>query len=401
MTSQIIKKASTLADIIANSGLAAGGETDLAKLANQQVTHKSLYSEKDLGKEQTTDLHEGVPGVLADTQAAENETHEKLPSLPNVQNLNTTGEAALNNRGTEINDMKSDGTPTGKPSDVVKNASYYRNAVAAFLGQQRKNAAAAQAQTQAQAPKILTGTEAMQRIASCIQKSTDADLQEAQNTIVKLASENPVFNICRERCMQVKMAEDVAALADAEGIAPEEAAAMLDEQVAENPEMAEEINDEATAEAVSDLADAEAATGELIDDVDAMAANASEALGREVTPEEIIDAADTVVAQADELGIEPEALLQAALDQMTSDSDVSEDDVAMADQLLEAAAAEGITPEEVVQILAEDMGGEDMGGGEAAEAAPEEVPVEKAASLQKLASAPRAAYVFLKRRGLA
>lgn len=51
---------------------------------------------------------------------------------------------------------------------------------------------------------------------------------------------------------------------------------------------------------------------DLMAGLDDMAAQASEQLGADITPDDIIAAAEDVVAQAEEMGVEPEDLIQAA-----------------------------------------------------------------------------------------
>ena len=172
--------------------------------------------------------------------------------------------------------------------------------------------------------------------------------------------------------------------------------------------MGQELEDEATGEAVNELAGAEAATGDLMAGIDEMAANASQNLGIDVTPDDIMAAADEVVAMAEEQGVEPEAILQAAVEQLNAggEGDVSDEDMAAADQILSQAAEQGISPEEVISALSDDLGGEGEGEAPAEasdEGAAEEAesePAEKVASVQqKLASTDRAAFVqYLRHR---
>ena len=399
MTNQLTNKSKTLLDLLNKSGL--------TKEASQEITHKTLLDQTNLGKEQTQDLHEGVEGVLADTKAAENKSTDTVPDLPGVQNLNASGEEGLREEGRSVETQTTDGEPAGTPAQEVKSASDYRAAVAKLVAAKREQVKQASAQNPTESPadtEFTTGTAVMAKFAALTQNSTEADVKAAQDELVKLAATNPAFNVIKERIMLRKMAEDIDALAEAEGISPDEAAAELQAAAEANPEMGQELEDEATGEAVADLAGAEAATGDLMAGIDEMAANASEALGTEVTADDIIAAADEVVAQAEAQGVEPEAILQAAIEEMqgAGGEDVSEEDMAAAEQILSQAAEQGISPEEVIQALADDLGGgeapaeeaapaEDK-GEEAAEA--EAAPAEKVASVQqKQASTTRAAYV--------
>ena len=402
MTNQLKNKSKTLLDLLAQSGL--------TKEAAQEITHKTLLDQTNIGKEQTQDLHEGVEGTLADTPAAKNTSTDTVPDLPGVQNLNASGEEGIRAEGKSVETQTTDGCDAGTPAQEAKKmASDYRAAVASLVAAKRAQVAeqTKQASEQPKEPEFTTGTAVMAKFASLTQNSTEADIEDAKQELLKLASTNQAFHVIRDRIMMRKMAEDIDALAEAEGISPEQAAEELQAAADANPEMGEELEDEATGEAVADLADAEAATGDLMAGIDEMAANASANLGVEVTPDDIMAAADEVVAMAEEQGVEPEAILQAAVEQMQAggEDDVSDEDMAAAEEILSQAAEQGISPEEVIQALSEDLGGgeeaapaeeapaeakEDEGEKEEAESEP----AEKVASVQqKRASTDRAAYV--------
>lgn len=402
MSNQLANRSKTLLDILNKSGL--------TKEASQEITHKTLQDQTNLGKEQTKDLHAGVEGDLADTSAAKNTSQDTVPDLPGVQNLNASGEEGLRAEGRSIDLQTTDGCQSGTPAQEAKKmATDYRTAIAKLVAQKRQQVKQAAEQKQASEQKpaeeqtIITGTEVMAKFASLTQDSTDADIEDAKASLLKLASTNPAFNVIRDRIIMRKMAEDIDALAEAEGISPEEAAAELQAASDADPAMGAELEDEATGEAVADLAGAEAATGDLMAGIDEMAANASANLGVEVTPDDILAAADEVVAQAEAQGVEPEAILQAAIEEMQAgggEEAVSEEDMAAAEEILSQAAEQGISPEEVIQAMADDLGGEGAAeeapaedSGEAAAEA-EAAPTEKVASVQqKRASTDRAAYV--------
>lgn len=390
MSNQLQQKAATLAQILAAN--------KLTKAAEQEIDHKGLLDQNNLGKEQTEEIHQNVDGVNADTQAAANPSHDNVQEVPGAQSLNASPEAALNATGTTVDTITPDGNATGTPAEQAKSASDYRTRLAEILAGMKKNAAQEEAAaTATAADNFRTGTEVLAKFASLTPNSTEEDLAAAKEDLVKLASTNPVFQICRDRILMEKMAEDIDALAEAEGISPEEAAAELDAAAAANPDMVAEMEDEANGEAVADLAAAEEATDAFMGDIQGMADNASAALGTEVTPDDIIAAADETVALADELGVPPEALIQAAMEEMAgaggAGPEVSPEDEANAEAILDEAAANGISPEEVLQMAAEELGGAPAPAGEAAEP-----PVEKAASLQKRAGTMRAAFVQELRR---
>ena len=390
MTNQLKTRSQTLLDLLNRNGL--------IKDASEEIEHKELTDQDSLGAEQTADLHEGVEGTLADTAAAKNTSHENVPDLPGVQNLNTSGEEGLAQRGSSVELQDGDGGPSGTPAQEAKKmASSYRDRLASILASQR---AAQTKQAAAEPEKPVTGKEVFNKWASLNQNSTEAEIKDAAASLQKLASTNPVFANIREHIMMTKMAEDIQALAEAEGISPEQAAEELQAAADANPSMMEDLESEATGEAVSDLAQAEDDTAALMDGVNQMAANASEALGQEVTPDDILNAVDEVVAQAEEMGVEPEDLIAAAVEQMQAGSEEpNEEDMAMAEQILSEAADAGISPEEVIEAVASDMGEGEAPAAE--EAAPvEDVPTEKVASAQqKQAGTTRAAFVQALRHG--
>lgn len=396
MSNQLQLKAASLAQILAKNRL--------TKSAEQDIEHTTLLDQTSLGKEQTEDLHENVEGVLADTPAAKNVSHEKVEEVPGAQSLNKSPEEALASTGTTVETMKEDETPTGTPNEVVKTAALYRTRLAGLLSQMKKAASAKAAPQQ-----VVTGVEVMQKFASLTPTSTKEDLASAKDLLLKLANTNPVFGVCRDRILMAKMAEDIDALAEAEGISPEEAAAELQAAAEADPAMAQDLEDEATGEAVADLADAEVATDQFMGGVQQMADNASQALGVEVTPDDIVDAAEQTVELAEQLGVEPEVLIQAAVEELQGAGEgveVTPEDEANAQAILDEAAANGISPEEVIQMAAGELEApaEEAPAEKApaAEAEPAEEPkeekepeekVEKAASLQKRAKTMRAAFV--------
>lgn len=330
----------------------------------------------------------------ADTPEAANTPKDTVDELPGVQPLNASAETALSNTGTDVNTMQEDGDPTGTPAEQAKKASYYKQQLAGLISALNKKAAAEEPAAPS-AEDFRTGTEVLQKFASLTSNSTEEDIADAHNDLIKLASTNPVFHICRDRILMEKMAEDIQALADAEGITPEQAAEELDAAAAANPEMVADLEDEASGEAVADLANAEAATDELMSGIQELADNASAATGTEITPDDIVNAADETVALAEKLGVPPEALIQAALEDMQGgaeggDAEVTPEDEENAQRILEEAAANGISPEEVIQLAAEELQGAEA---QAEEEPTAEATTEKAASLQKRASTMRAAFV--------
>lgn len=394
MTNQLEIKSQNLLQLLARNGL--------IKEASEEITHKEVTDQDNLGAEQTQELHEGVEGVLADTAEAKNTSHEDVPDLPGVQDLNTSGEEGLAQRGSSVELQDADGNPSGTPAQEAKKmASDYRTQLAKILAKKNQTKkASAEVAAPAKAEEPVTGKSVLNKWASLTDKSTEAEVKEAQAALQKLASTNPVFGQLREHILMTKLAEDIQALAEAEGIPPEQAAEELQAAADANPEMMQEAESEATGEAVADLAEAEDDTAALMDGVNAMAENASANLGVEVTPDDILNAVDEVVAQAEQMGVEPEDLISAAVEQMQAGDDTpNEEDMAMAEQILSEAADAGISPEEVIEAVASDMGGGEAEPA-AEEAAPvEDVPTEKVASQQKQAGTTRAAFVQALRHG--
>lgn len=416
MKNQLQMKAATLAEIL--------DKNRLTKAASQTITHKSLFDQTDLGKEQTDDVANATQGVLASTDEAANHSKEKVGEIPNAQSLNTSGEAAIRAGGRKIKTQTEDGDASGTPAEQAKVASYYRKRLAQI--RQNKQASQKEVVTGVNMDDFRTGSEVLEKVASLVHRATNQDLWEAEDGLIKLAATNPLFNVCKERILMNKMAQDIKDLAEAEGISEEEAAANLQEAAEANPEMLAEIDEEATGEALVDLADAEAETAEFISGLEEMAAHASEVTGEVVTPDDLIAAADEVAAMAEATGVPAEALIAQAVEEMQGGEEPTEEDMMEAEAILEEAAAMGVSPEEVIEAVLAESDAEGMEGGEEpteedmmeaeailAEAAEmgvspeeviemaladleggdEEVPVEKVASLQKRAGSPRAAFV--------
>ena len=345
MANQITNKAKTLARILSANGL-----TKIAECQDIEST-TPVAGQDDRGKEETQEIHKNIEGVNADTSAAANKPKENVDTPPNCQDLNKPAEAALASTGTSEKTQSQDGCPATFP----KSAADYRGRLAQILAGARMSKKAAADEL---AENFRTGTEVMQKLAALSDKSTEAELAEAQDDLVKLAATNPLFTVCRDRILQQKLAADIDAYAEAEGVSPDEAAAALDEAAAVDPSIMQEANDEADGEAVAELADAESQADEMMAGVQQLADNASQAIGAEVTPEDIMNAIDEVEAQAEQLGVPPEALIQAAMEDMQGASGVSPEDEANAQAILDEAAANGVSPDEVLQMAAEQLGGE-------------------------------------------
>ena len=231
-------------------------------------------------------------------------------------------EKDLAETGTDVKDVCPAGMPTGTPAQVAKsciNAQIEKEAAmrkAAEEAELAKQAAAKQAESN----EVMTATEVLSKVASFTEDKTAEELaaltDDIEVSFKKLAATNPLFNVACEQALIRKMAAEVEALSASEGIPPEEAAAALDAAVAEDPEAMSELTNEAEGEALSDLAAAEQDSAALMDGLDQTAAQLSEALGEPVTSDDILAAVDEVTAQAEQLGVPPEALVQAAAAEM-------------------------------------------------------------------------------------
>ena len=384
MSNQLQNKTAALAAILAQNKL-------VKSATDQEIEHTTPTAQTSLGAEQTSEIRDGMYNVNADTAAAKNNSKDKVQEEPaGITPLNKTPEAALASTGTDIKKVDPNGDPNGTMADKAPQgkAASYQYKLASILAADREMAKQA-----AQQPEIMTGTEVMQKLAALTEQSPKEAFEDAKASIIKLASTNPLFNICKERIMMEKQATDIRELATAKGISVQEAAEMLDKAAAEDPEMAQALDDEATGEAIDDLANVEQQAAEMGPALDQMAANASQVFGTEVTPDDIMAAADEVAAQAEQLGVPPEALIQAAMEEMQGGAgpEPTEEDMENARQLMEAGAAQGLSPEEVIEVAAQQLG---EGGGEApaepaAAPAPEE---QKTASFQF--TSPRAAFVY-------
>lgn len=383
MSNQLTNKANEIAAKLAAYGL--------NKEAKQTITHRGLLSQNSLGREMTNEIHENEDGVQADTEAAENNSSNRIDAIPNAQNLNTSAQTALANTGSTVETQTVDGCATGTPAEQAKSAAYFAKVLKDI---QDKKAAADKAEAEATATKedntFVTATEVYCKFASLGPRPTKEDLDASTKMLEQLARTNPVFTATRDNIIMRKKAAEVEELANAAGIAPEDAAAAMDAAVAANPSMDEELMDEATGEAVNDLAGAEQELGGLIEGAQSLADGASQVLQEDITADDIADSIEIVTQMADEMGVPPETLIEAAAQEMMQGEEPNDEDMANAQQIMEAAAEKGIPPEQIIQELASDIDAEGMSG----EAGGEEAPIEKAASLQKRITSPRVAYVL-------
>ena len=325
----------------------------LLKQASQTVEHiKSPMELKDRGKEQADERHT-LEGVAADTAAAENRDTASIPSIPNAQNLNTTAARAMSATGSSVVPTPETARVNSSNSPLAKTAADYQLELARILrleglSKQASDAAAPGAVAPAQ-EEIVPATPVMAKLASLRSYSGEHEFADFADSMRKLASGNPFFRDVRDTLLMLKKAADAEELAQATGMSPEEAAAALDEAAAADPSIAMDAEDEANGEALEAVAGAEADAAAMMDGAQALADNASAALGQEVTADDIVAACAEVEQLAAEAGVDPMDLIQAAAAQQEP---VSEEELAQADAILQRGAEAGLTPEETIQVVA-------------------------------------------------
>lgn len=321
----------------------------LLKQASQTVEHiKSPMELKDRGKEQADERHT-LEGVAADTAAAENRDTTSIPSIPNAQNLNTTAARAMSATGSSVVQTPETASVNSSNSPLAKTAADYQLELARILRLEGLSKQAAAAQPEPAQAEIVPATPVMAKLASLRSYSGEHEFADFADSMRKLASGNPFFRDVRDTLLMLKKAADAEELAQATGMSPEEAAAALDEAAAADPSIAMDAEDEANGEALEAVAGAEADAAAMMDGAQALADNASAALGQEVTADDIVAACAEVEQLAAEAGVDPMDLIQAAAAQQEP---VSEEELAQADEILQRGAEAGLTPEETIQVVA-------------------------------------------------
>lgn len=378
----ISKKAAALQSILESNGMLQKTAEKLEHIASPENLKLEQRQQKEIEKGTQGNYASAANATPIPAEADELDTIEGSSKTPAKSDMKSTG--------TTINNITTDGCPQGTPAQVVSKTAALKQRLAACLGaEMQKNDMAKKAAAEAEAANnFVTAGEVIHKVAALasMPDGQEADYLAAdiEHDFTKLAKYNPLFEPACEQVAFRKMAAEIEALAEAEGIPEEAAAEALDAAMAEDPAAQEEFNNEVEGEAVSDMADAEAATEQLMAGLDDTAAQVSELTGQPITSEDIINAVEQVVDQAEEMGVEPEALIQAAVEEMTagSEDNVTEEDMAAAEQLVEEAAANGVSPEELLQALVEEQGAGEAVPEEAAEA-PAEAPAEEAAATEE------------------
>ena len=386
----ISKKAAKLQELLERNGL-----LKKADVQQQKVEHMSLEaSQPTIGNEMQKEVENGNPGAPGAEYASDKNVDAEIEGQvqPAPARLYIEGDddasakSVLSSTGSSIKTM----TASGNPSTMTKSEALNQKLQAVAKSEMQKQAAYQQAVDAHYMQNPPTATETMHKIAALANTDNPAEqealAQDIDVDFVKLAAYNPLFRNACEYVKMRKIAEEIDALAAAQGISPEEAAGALDEAMAADPGAEEEFNNEVQGDALSELAGAEGETADLMAGLEDAAAQASELTGTEITPDDLIQAAADVVDQADAMGVEPEALIQAAAEQMaqSGDAPVTEEDLAQAEQLMQEAADQGISPEEIIQAAAEDDG-----SGAAEQVPAEEGDVVKEACLHHLATTRR------------
>lgn len=375
----ISKKAAKLQELLERNGL-----LKKAAVQQQKVEHMSLdASQPTVGNEMQKEVENGNPGTPGAAYASDKNVDAEIKGQvqPAPDSLyiegddETPAKSVLSATGNSVKTM----TAAGKPTNMTKSEALNQKLQAVAKSEMQKQAAYQQAVDAHYAQNPPTATETMHKIAALANSNDKAEqealAQDIQVDFIKLAAYNPLFRNACEYVKMRKIAEEIDALAAAQGITPEEAAGALDEAMAADPGAEEEFNNEVEGDALSELAGAQGETADLMAGLEDAAAQASALTGTQITPDDLIQAAADVVDQADAMGVEPEALIQAAAEQMaqSGDAPVTEEDLAQAEQLMQEAADQGISPEEIIQAAAE-------GQGEA-QAAPAEASAEEPAAV--------------------
>lgn len=367
------------------------GLKKFASNGTQTITHLNIETgQKNLGKEMSKEI-DSTPGIHAgnpgEVPAPSNEPKDQEGGVQ--ESTVASGAQGMATSGSAIRNITPEGKPSGTPEQaskaaaladrlkVVQSALNTQTVQEKIMNQTVKTAAAAD---------FVTGTEVMSKVASLAEHPDNIFLkQDFESSFQKLASGNPAFAIAFENALLRKKAEEIDAVTAQTGMSDEDAAQLLDAATANDPAAEAELEEEAAGEALTDLAEAEAAADDIYNGLNEAAAQATELTGTPVTPEEVLDQADQLVEAAGELGVEPEVLAKQILDE-TLGASVTEEEAAEAQQILDAAAANGISPDQVLEAAAQDIGA----GDGAAEGAAKTASAEKAGDvLQKLASTRR------------
>ena len=340
----------------------------LNKKEAQEITHKKLdASQPTIGNEMQKEVESGSQGNYASAKSVDAELKGTVEMAPEKieGDEDKKAEKVLSETGSTVEKMYPCGTPAPAPADVVKSAAFKTRIEAVIKSEMAKEAALKKAQEEAakqeelkkeasakevksEAEEVTTATEVLNKIASLndvkIQEDFIKIASDIEVSFQKLQETNPLFNIAVEHKLMEKQAAEIDALAAENGMAPEDAAAALDAATEADPEAAAEMQSEAEGEALSDLAGAEQEQAAFMDGLDSTAAQVSEMLGQEVTGDDIAQAVSDVVDAAEQMGVEPEVLLEAAAQELMGAGDEggeepSEEDMAQAQEILDAAAA--------------------------------------------------------------
>lgn len=339
-------------DALERLQLCLSREMGMGKMAEDVSTIKDMEAaQTDLGAEQQAEI-ENAP-VMAPVDGSTN--GDMAEPMSDVNHINgTDGSTNAAEVGMKVKNA---------PESASKQASIGQ----AFARGLHSKYASVMKQVEESRP-YMTGIEMFQKKAAMM--NADAD------TIEKAASEfyagleelhkNPCFRTVFEKCAARKMAEDVAAAMELAGVGPEaegQIAADLEQAVAEDPELAAELEGEITNDAIDELAMAE----EQAAVIEQIAAEAG------TTPEAVIEAATLIEEAAAENNMPVEEFVQVL-------------DAAMQE---EAAAAEAPVVEETVveEVPAEEAPVEEIPAEEGPEAQIKEASMRRIA---KAASVSRA-----------
>ena len=159
-----------------------------------------------------------------------------------------------------------------------------------------------------------TGCQTLVKFASAMKDpAKQGEFLEYMGAIQK----NAAFNQMLQKVAMKKRAEDIEAVMGNQGVDEAQAAAMLDQALAEDPELQQELAAELNGEALGALADAEVDNAAL----EEAAAEAG------VTPEDIEELAGEIQEIADEAGVEPEVIAEQLVTELGGDGSAVAEEV--------------------------------------------------------------------------
>ena len=258
------------------------GLKKFASNGTQTITHLNIETgQKNLGKEMSKEI-DSTPGIHAgnpgEVPAPSNEPKDQEGGVQ--ESTVASGAQSMAASGSTVKNITPEGKPSGTPEQaskaaaladrlkVVQSALNTQTVQERIMNQTVKTAAAAD---------FVTGTEVMSKVASLAEHPDNVFLkQDFESSFQKLASGNPAFAIAFENALLRKKAEEIDAVTAQTGMSDEDAAQLLDAATANDPAAEAELEEEAAGEALTDLAEAEAAADDIYNGLNEAAAQATE-----------------------------------------------------------------------------------------------------------------------------